>query len=134
MKNILAMTAGLILGGFLNSVIVRLNGTLIPLPDGADISTFDGLSQSMSLFKPVHFLAPFLAHALGTLVASWISVRFSVTPNLVRALIPGFVFLTGGAIMVMDLDAPHWFEAIDLVWAYLPMAWIGFKLGTLNKK
>ncbi|MFM2190405.1 MAG: hypothetical protein RL491_791 [Bacteroidota bacterium] len=134
LKNILALIAGLLLGAAINSLIIRLNGTLIPMPEGTDVSTPEGLARSMSLFQPIHFMAPFMAHALGTFFASLITVQFAGTPSLKRAMVPGILFLAGGVLMVVILDAPLWFEITDLVLAYIPMAWLGFKLGTRNKK
>jgi hypothetical protein len=133
LKNILALIAGLLLGGILNTKILGLNGTLIPMPEGANVSTPEGLARSMSLFQPIHFMAPFLAHALGTFFASWITVQFAGTPSIIRAMVPGVLFLAAGVYMVVILDAPLWFEITDLVLAYIPMAWLGFKLGTWNK-
>lgn len=37
----------------------------------------------------------------------------------------------GGAINVAMLPSPSWFSVVDLVFGYLPMAWIG---GTLTTK
>jgi len=134
LKNNLALIAGLLLGAALNSLIIRLNGTLIPMPEGADVSTPEGLARSIPLFKPINFMAPFMAHALGTFFASWIAVQFAGNPSLKRAMVPGILFLAGGVYMVVILDAPLWFEITDLVLAYIPLAWLGFKLGTRNKK
>ena len=129
-KNILVVVAGLLVGGYLNILLLGLNGTLIPLPDGADISSQEGLSKSIALFEPIHFMAPFLAHAGGTFIAAWIIARFAATPSFVRAMLPGFAFLMGGIKLVMEFDAPLWFEATDLILAYIPMAYIGFRIGT----
>ena len=45
-----------------------MSSSLIPPPEGADVTTLEGLKTSMHLFQPKHFLMPFLAHALGTLL------------------------------------------------------------------
>ncbi|MFM7766487.1 MAG: hypothetical protein ACKO9S_01370 [Bacteroidota bacterium] len=134
LRNILAVISGFIIGSMLNMSLLGINGSLIPLPEGMDLSNPEGLAKSMALFQPIHFLAPFLAHALGTLVAVWIAVRFASGNYFRVAMIPCVLFLFGGIYMVYQLPAPVWFETVDLLFAYLPMAWIGFKLGTLNKK
>ncbi|MFM7903079.1 MAG: hypothetical protein ACKPAD_13990, partial [Bacteroidota bacterium] len=77
LRNILAVISGFIIGSMLNMSLLGINGSLIPLPEGVDLSNSEGLAKSMALFQPIHFLAPFLAHALGTLVAVWIAVRFA---------------------------------------------------------
>lgn len=131
-KNTLAVIVGLLVGGFLNSFIIGLNGTWIPLPPGVDLNTQEGLSLAMSSFEPIHFSVIFLAHALGTCLASWIAVRFSATKSWNLGRIPGVVFFLGGVYMVYLLDAPAWFEACDLLLAYFPFSWIGYKLGRIR--
>lgn len=133
LRNILSVISGLIIGSVLNLSILGINGSIIPLPEGVDMTTSAGLAKSMTLFQPIHFLAPFLAHALGTFAAVWIAVRFASGNPLRIAMIPGLFFLIGGIYSVYLLPAPVWFETVDLLFAYVPMAWIGFKMGTLNK-
>ncbi|MFZ9941987.1 MAG: hypothetical protein ACO3O0_00105 [Bacteroidia bacterium] len=133
-KNIISVVVGLFAGGTLNMVILGINGTLIPLPPGADVSSPEGLAQSILLFEPVHFLAPFLAHAVGTLVAAWVATRFASAPNLFLSMIPGILFFLAGTYMAVDLKAPLWFEALDLTCAYIPMAWIGYTIVSMGRK
>lgn len=44
------------------------------------------------------------------------------------ALIVGVLFLIGGVSMVAMLPSPMWFNALDLIVAYIPMAFLGGKL------
>ena len=69
-KNVLAVIAGLVIGSAVNMGIIMISGSIIPPPEGADITTMKGLIESMHLMGPQHFIFPFLAHALGTLVDS----------------------------------------------------------------
>ena len=48
--------------------LIMLSGKVIPPPAGSDVATMEGLKASLHLFEPKHFVFPFLAHALGTLV------------------------------------------------------------------
>ncbi len=66
-KNTLAVVGGLIIGGAVNMGIVMLSDNVIPPPEGVNPSSMESLKEGMHLFKPRHFLFPFLAHALGTL-------------------------------------------------------------------
>lgn len=134
LRNILSVISGFIIGSMLNLSLLGINGSLIPLPEGVDLSNSEGLAKSMALFQPINFLAPFLAHALGTLVAVWIAVRFASGNHFMIAVIPCVLFLFGGIYSVYLLPAPVWFETVDLLFAYVPMAWLGFKMGTWNKK
>jgi len=132
LKNILAIILGLFLGGTVNMGIIMISGSIIPPPEGADVTTMEGLTASMHLFKPINFLMPFLAHAIGTLVGAFIAAKIATTRKMVFALAIGLFFLIGGTINVFILPSPTWFAILDLSCAYIPMGWLGWKL-TGNK-
>ena len=44
------------------------------------------------------------------------------------SLVIGCLFLAGGIIMSYMLPEPIWFIILDLLIAYIPMAWIGGKI------
>ncbi len=134
MKNILAVIAAVIGGSLVNIALVNLNGVLIALPEGADISSMEGLAASMSLFQPIHFLMPWLGHALGTLVGAFIAAKLAVTHKKMYAGVIGGFFLAGGIANAYMLPAPMWFIVADLGLAYLPMAWIGQRLALGNSE
>jgi len=128
LKNCLAVIAGLVLGGIINMGIIMISSAVIPPPNGADITTMEGLKETMHLFEPKHFLFPFLAHAFGTLIGAIIASKFAATKQKSMAVIVGVVFLIGGTINIFLLSAPLWFNATDLLGAYIPMALLGWKL------
>ena len=82
----------------------------------------------MQFFEPKHYLVPFLAHALGTLAGAFTAATIAASRRMGIALGLGVVFLAGGISASVMLPAPLWFEALDLIAAYLPMAWLGAKL------
>lgn len=125
LRNSLAALAGLIVGGAVNMGIIMISGTIIPPPAGADVTTMEGLQESMHLFQPKHFLMPFLAHALGTLVGAFLTAYFVVSEPKKWALFIGCFFLLGGVSNVVMLPSPVWFSIVDLVGAYIPMAYLG---------
>ena len=45
------------------------------------------------------------------------------------SLVIGFFFLLGGIAAAWMIPAPVWFEAADILLAYIPMALIGARLG-----
>ncbi|WP_312370900.1 hypothetical protein [Stenotrophomonas sp.] len=128
LRGLLAVVLGLVAGSAVNMGLILLGGQLVPPPAGADTSTTEGLQAAMPLFEARHFLFPFLAHALGTfagaLLATWVAGRISKVP----ALLVGLLFLAGGIASCFMLPAPRWFEALDVVLAYLPFAWLGHVL------
>ncbi len=127
LRNLLAAIAGLLLGSILNGGIIQYSHLLIPPPPGVDLTTEAGLQKAMHLMEPKHFLMPFLAHALGTLAGAILAARLS--NSLRPALSIGILFMAGGLYMVWMLPSPLWFNVADISLAYLPMAWLGYKLG-----
>lgn len=129
-RNIAAVVLGLVVGSVVNMGIIAMSGNLIPPPAGADVKTMEGLKAAMHLFEPRHFLFPFLAHALGTLVGAAAAAIIAATRKMRFAMVIGVAFLGGGVSMVMMVPSPAWFTALDLIVAYLPMAWLGGKIGS----
>lgn len=128
LKNILAVLAGLIIGSIVNMGIVNIGNIVIPLPDGVDNTTMEGLKAGMHLFEPKHFIMPFLAHALGTFVGALIASKIAATHKLKFALGVGVFFLLGGITTVFILPSPTWFNALDLSLAYIPMGYLAGRL------
>ncbi len=127
-RTVLAVVLGLLLGSVVNMGVIALGGTLVPPPGGLDTRTADGLQAAMPLFQPRHFAAPFLAHALGTLVGAAVAVRLSPRRGIGPAIAVGGFFLLGGLAAAWMLPAPAWFIATDLLLAYGPMAWLGARI------
>jgi hypothetical protein len=128
LRNILAVIAGIFIGSLVNMGIVMISGSIIPAPDGADVTTMEGLKATMHLFEPKHFIFPFLSHALGTLVGALLAARFAANNHMRFALAIGVFFLIGGITSVYMLPSPVWYTVLDLVGAYLPMGYLGGKL------
>jgi hypothetical protein len=132
-KSILAVIAGLVIGSVVNMGIIRISGSIIPPPEGADVTTMEGLKESMHLFQPKHFVFPFLAHAVGTLVGAIFAAIIAANHKMKFALAIGVLFLVGGIINLFMLPSPVWFAIVDIVGAYVFMAWIGGTL-VINKR
>lgn len=128
LKNILAVVVGFVVGSVVNMSIITIFGYIITPPDGADVTTTEGLKASLHLFEPKHFVSPFLAHALGTLVGAFVAAKIAANHKMKFALGIGFLFLIAGIVNVYVLPAPMWFNALDVIVAYIPMGYIGGKL------
>lgn len=124
-RNILALVAGLVVGSVVNMGLSLIGPFVVPPPAGADTSTMEGLRASMKLFTPVHFVFPFLAHALGTLAGAFTAAKLAASHGARFATAIGACFLVGGAMMVNELGGPAWFNAADLLLAYIPMGVLG---------
>lgn len=127
LRNILAIIAGLFIGSVVNMGIILISGNFITPPAGVDMTTEEGLKVGMHLLEPKHFIFPFLAHAIGTFVGAYIAARIS-TKKVLFAIIIGAIFLSGGIYMVAILPSPIWFTLVDLLGAYLPVAYFAGKI------
>ncbi len=121
----LSVLAGFVVGSIVNMGIINAGPYVIPLPDGADVSTMEGLRESMNLLGPVNFITPFLAHALGALAGAFVAAKLALSHRVKAALAVGVLFLFGGISMIIMLGGPLWFKAADLLLAYLPMGYLG---------
>jgi hypothetical protein len=127
-KNILAIVTGIVLGSAVNMCIIMISGSIIPPPDGADVTTMEGLKASLHLFQPKHFILPFLAHALGTFAGSFLAAIIAANHKMKFALGISVFFLAGGIANTFMLPSPTWFTILDLVGAYIPMGYFAGKL------
>ena len=128
MRSVLAVVVGAVVGGVVNMGLIWLSPSLIPPPEGVDVTTTEGLKAGIHLFEPKHFLMPFLAHALGTFVGALVAFRLAVVNKVRAAYLVGVLFLIGGIAASTMIPAPTWFIALDLLVAYLPMAWLAIRL------
>ena len=129
-RNVLAVITGITLGSAVNMGIIMLQGYFIALPEGVDVTNTESLQSAMHLFGPKHFIFPFLAHAIGTLVGAYLSARIAASHKIKFALGIGIFFLIGGISMVFMMPAPVWFVMLDLSVAYSPMGWLSGILAT----
>jgi hypothetical protein len=127
-RNILSVVAGFIVGSIVNMGLITLSPWVIPPPVGVDITTAEGLKEALPLFQPKHFLFPFLAHALGTLFGAFVAAKLAASHKFYFALTIGILFLMGGIANILMLPSPLWYTVVDLGLAYLPMAFLGWKL------
>jgi len=134
LRNLLALVLGLVIGGSVNMALVTLGPVLIAPSAGADMTTTQGLSAAMPLLGPQHFIFPFLAHALGTFAGALVAWWIAASHKARWAYAVGVVFLAGGIAASTMIPAPGWFIALDLLLAYLPMAWVATRVGSSRLK
>jgi hypothetical protein len=130
LRNILAIIAGAVIGSMVNMAFIMIGGTIIPPPEGAIITTTEGLKASMHLFEAKHFVFPFVAHAAGTFVGALLAALIATSHKIRFAFGIGALFLAGGITSAFMLPAPIWFIVVDLVAAYIPMAFFASTLAS----
>ena len=134
LRNVLALLAGIIIGGGVNMALIILGPSLIPPPAGVDVTNAESLSKAMHLFEPRHFVMPFLAHAIGTFAGALAAYLIAASYKAPIAYVIGVLYLCGGVAASFMIPAPTWFIVLDLLAAYLPMAWLGIQIGTRMKQ
>lgn len=132
-RNILAALAGILLGCIVNMAIIIVGPMVIPPPEGVDMSDMDQFAENLKRLEPANFIAPWLAHGLGTLVGAFLAAKIAATHKMKFALGIGAFFLLGGITMVLMYGGPVWFIAADLIAAYLPMGYLGGVLAGANQ-
>ncbi len=131
---ILATSAGLVLGMFINSLLISNAGLFVAPPQGADLTTAEGIKKALPTMQAIHFLVPFFAHALGTFTAVFIAGSIFPFLKWKFALIFGVINLAGGIGAATMIPAPTWFVITDLVLAYLPFALLGAWVVGIRRK
>jgi hypothetical protein len=123
--NTLAVIAGFIFGSVVNMGLITIGPFVFANPEGVDMSNMDNLQENIKLLKPVNFIFPFLAHALGTLAGAAVAARIAASQPMTFAIFIGVLFLAGGITMVVMVGGPLWFILTDLLLAYIPMGILG---------
>lgn len=134
LKNILAVVLGWLTGSIVNMGLIQLGHKIMPI-EGVDASDMEALAEVMPTLGYEYFIFPFLAHALGTFVGATVAGVIAANRKMTFALVIGGLFFLGGIMVSFMLPGPTWFTVVDLLFAYIPMAWFGGILALkLSKK
>ena len=129
LRNVLAVIAGFLIGSAVNMALISVSPMLVPPPAGVDLRNSESLKEGIHLFEARHFVMPFLAHALGTFAGALVAYLTAASHKARMAYAIGALFLVGGVAASFMIPAPVWFIALDIIVAYLPMAWLAARLG-----
>ncbi len=114
---------GLFVGAMVNGSFIQLGMNIFTLPKGVNFDTPEGMQAFRNL--PLKFyIFPFLAHAIGTLSGCIVALLFVRNQAKWVIYCIGYLFFIGGVMAVDMINAPVWFDILDLSVAYLPMAWL----------
>ena|SRR5687768_13591997 len=130
-RNIIGFVVGYVAGTIVNFGLIMASVAMMPA--GTDFSGPEGVNAAMGQMGMINFLLVFLAHALGVFTGALVAASIAVSHKLPIALIIGALFLLGGIYAATVIDAPLWFEAVDILFAYIPFAYFGAKLGGSSK-
>ena len=127
-KNISAVVLGWLVGSSMNMGLIQTGLYIFPI-SGIDPNDMDAFAEVMPTLEFEYFIFPFLAHALGTFVGAIMASMIAESKKMKFALYIGGLFLIGGIAVNYMLPGPTWFAVADIVLAYIPMAWLGGKIG-----
>lgn len=123
---ILGLILGLLIGAVVNGSIIHLGTMLFPYPKGVDVTTTEGMNAFRDL-SVKFYIFPFLAHAIGTLSGCLSALLILQGKFRWVIYVIAYLFFVGGVVAVDMINAPVWFDLIDLSLAYLPMSWLALK-------
>lgn len=130
LRNFLAILAGIVIGGVVNKVIIMISGSIVPLPEGVDPNDIESIRANIGRYEAKHFIVPIMAHAFGTLIGALVAAKIAANRHITWGLLVGGVFMIGGIMMVHMLpESPVWMKVTDLALCYLPMGYLGAKMG-----
>lgn len=112
----------------INGILIAVSGSLIAAPSGVDVNDLISIAQNIHRYEIKHFIFPFLAHGLASLIGAFIAAAIAASHKMTFAMVIGTIHLIGEVVAAKFKPAPSWFITLDLVAAYLPAAWIGGKL------
>lgn len=142
-RNILAallgLVGGLLIGSMLNMGVLMISNFVIPFPEGVNPADANSIRDNIKLFETKHYIMPFLAHALGTLIGVFVAFKiiqmFRATKFIAvgLALVIALLFLWGGLATSKSINSPEAPMLVDAVLCYIPMAIIGYWLALRSR-
>ena len=115
-------------------VATKLGAAVIPPPAGVDLSTMEGFKAAIPLYETRQWLPVFFEHAVGSMAGGAVAALLAASHPMKLALGIGALHMVGGLAAALMLPFPIWVVVVDLVAMYLPMAWIGGKLGSRSRR
>ncbi len=132
-RNALAIIIGWVAGSYVNLELINTGYSVYPI-EGLDPNDMEAFARIMPTLSNEHFIFPFLAHALGTFIGALFAGIIAANRKMIFSLSIGGMFFIGGIIINYMLPGPLWFTALDVLIAYIPMAWLGGKIAIKFKK
>ena len=129
-RNSMAFIAGFVALAVAKYVATSLGNAVIPPPAGVNLSTMEGFKAAIPLYETRHWIPAFFEHAVGSMVGGAVAALLAASHRMKLALGIGALHMVGGLVGALMLPVPLWVVVLDLVVMYLPMAWIGGKLGS----
>lgn len=114
--------------------VLMISNFVIPFPEGVNPADANSIRYNIQLFETKHYIMPFIAHALGTLIGVFVAFKiiqmFRAHKFIAAgiALVIALLFLWAGLATSKSIHSPETPMLVDAVLCYIPMAIIGYWL------
>lgn len=129
-RNTVAFLGGVVALAVAKYGATTLGNAVIPPPVGVDLSSIEGFTAAIPLYESRQWIPAFFEHAVGSMAGGAAAAFLAVSHRMKLALSIGALHMVGGIAAALMLPFPTWVVGIDLVAMYLPMAWLGGKIGS----
>lgn len=126
-RSVIAVSAGLFLGGIATFGVEALGHIAVPPPPGLDPTNLEAVKAAMPTLPVAHFLPLLLAYLAGPTLGAALAARMAPSRALVHAGVVGAFFLLGGIRNFSTIPHPAWFVAASCV-AFVLAPFIGTRL------
>ncbi|MBT8401714.1 MAG: hypothetical protein KJO98_14645 [Rhodothermia bacterium] len=107
-RSILAVVAGLIVGGLIVAGVEYIGHLIYPPPEGLDLTDPEAIREFASAAPTSARLAVLLAWFLGPLGGAWVAARLAKRSPMTHALVVGAFFLIGDVVNLVTIPSPVW--------------------------
>jgi hypothetical protein len=129
-RNILAVILGIVACMLAKMAVMKFGPAIFPFPEGMNPNDLESWKTFAPVMQAKHFATPFMDHALGSLFGGLVAALIAANRKMTFALVIGCLHLLGGIAASFVIPAPIWFIALDLIVAYIPMAYLGGRLAS----
>lgn len=126
-KKILAVVAGVLLGGLVIFLMERVGHSINPPPEWLDPAKPETIARYVSEAPITVLLFVLLSWAVGSLAAGITATLVCNDGKSVYALTTGALLLFMGIANLMMIPHPLWFMAVT-AFVFIPPAWLGYRL------
>ncbi|MEO6446223.1 MAG: hypothetical protein ABIZ91_10070 [Gemmatimonadaceae bacterium] len=125
-RSIVAVSAGMFVGGIAIFGVEALAHLLVPPPPGLDVTNPENVRNVMSTMPAAHFLPILLGYLIGPTVGAALTARMARSRPLLHASVMAGIFIMGALKNFMEIPHPIWFIVLALL-AFMAAPFLGTK-------
>lgn len=133
MKSLIAVIAGVIVGGVVVFLVEGLGSSALAALTGIEPITAQGAAALATVRPTESLLVVVLAYVLGPLSGGYIAARLAPTKRYYHAIAVGAIQLIFGVITLALFPHPEWFWVATLV-VFIPAALAGAALARRGRR